>query len=439
MAKVLVSFLGTGNYEYCNYVYEGKKISEVRFIQEAIAKIFCEDWSENDKIRIFTTEEAYKQHWENNIEKEIEGLSERLSNLNLKIDIKQISIQTGTKKNASLSEINNGILSIFDTVYNEISENDEVIYDITHAFRFFPMLGLVLLNYGKLLKNIKIDKILYGAFEVIGNPKEVSSIPMLKRDAPIVDLTYLSLLQEWTSGANEFLNFGSIDKISKLTQQEIKPILIQSQGQDENANLLRDFSKEIQNLINNIKTCRGRELLQGDKIKKIKKNIETLKNSFIKPLNPILNKLSSKIEKFTEGENIKNGFASVEWCIDNGLVQQGFTLLLENIITFIVMRKELDYKNETYRNIVSSCFTIISQKIEQEKWTGDAKEYPELTKSILELKILDDLKGEYESIGKFRNDINHSGFKDDARQAKDFEPKLKQSFEKIKALIRHEI
>lgn len=51
--KVFVSVLGTGFYEVCRY--EGSK--PTRFIQQATLEwLKAEEWTENDRILIFTTE-----------------------------------------------------------------------------------------------------------------------------------------------------------------------------------------------------------------------------------------------------------------------------------------------------------------------------------------------------------------------------------------------
>jgi len=54
------------------------------------------------------------------------------------------------------------IWEIFDIIYNALEEDDNIYIDITHSFRYLPMLLLVLLNYAKYLKNIKIKQITYG-------------------------------------------------------------------------------------------------------------------------------------------------------------------------------------------------------------------------------------------------------------------------------------
>ena len=47
--KILLSFLGTNNYLGCNYYLEGRpdqKISNVKYVQQALVQLFCKDFSE---------------------------------------------------------------------------------------------------------------------------------------------------------------------------------------------------------------------------------------------------------------------------------------------------------------------------------------------------------------------------------------------------------
>lgn len=438
MAKVLISFLGTNDYILTNYYYQNEKIEKVRFIQEAVMRIFCKNWNKEDKVFIFLTKDAEKNNWtdkeyiDESGEKVVkEGLLTRI--LSMQKDGYLMSFEAVKELPEGLME--NDIWGIFSLVFEKISEKDEIILDITHGFRSIPMLSMVLLNYAKFLKNIEIKGVYYGAFETLGFANVVKQKPIQDRNAPIVDLTSFALLQEWTNGADEFLNFGSIDKITKLTKQQIKPILISSEGKDKEAKTLNEFAKNIQEVIDNIKTCRGKNIIQGVKIKEAKNNIQELKANFIKPLNPILDKLSIKLNDFDDNENIKNGFVSVKWCIDNNLIQQGITLLLETTITAILMQQKLDYKDSKKRMIVSSCFSIASQGLVEEKWEGEVTKNIDFTKQILALDIINDLKGEYEKLGQIRNDINHAGFKANSFEANKFESKLKESYEKIKNYI----
>ncbi|MBW1982608.1 MAG: TM1812 family CRISPR-associated protein, partial [Deltaproteobacteria bacterium] len=67
MGKIYISFLGTSNYIECTYYYKNTDpVRNVRFVQEATLKTFCSDWTADDKIFIFTTDEAYSKNWLDN-------------------------------------------------------------------------------------------------------------------------------------------------------------------------------------------------------------------------------------------------------------------------------------------------------------------------------------------------------------------------------------
>ena len=150
--KVFLSFLGTGNYKECKYVCQEKGESKiVKYVQEAILDLYAKDFSKNDIAYIFLTKDAEEKHWEKLMDK---------------IGEKPFSIQAITNVPEGYSEIE--IWNIFQILYDKLEEEDEVILDVTHGFRSLPMLGIVLLNYARSLKKIKIQHILYGAFESLG-------------------------------------------------------------------------------------------------------------------------------------------------------------------------------------------------------------------------------------------------------------------------------
>jgi len=44
------------------------------------------------------------------------------------------------------------IWAIFQKIYDVLEENDEVTFDVTHSYRFLPMLGLLLLQHPQFYK-----------------------------------------------------------------------------------------------------------------------------------------------------------------------------------------------------------------------------------------------------------------------------------------------
>ena len=414
--KVFISILGTGYYEPTKYFFD--KISEnaikTRFIQETTIKKNCCDWVEKDKIFIFLTELARTTNWESPAQKKNKkesyaGLNEVLKKLELKAELIDKDIPDGKDEKE--------IWEIFQIIFNQLKENDKVYFDITHAFRSLPMLLMVLINYSKFLKNIEVKSITYGNHQA-------------EKDgySPIINLTAFSQLQDWTSAADEFINFGSVDKLVDLSFAKINPILKESKGKNESAYTLKKLNKKLPSFVKNIQTSRGMNIILNNEGSEINKIFFEFKQDNIKPLSPILEKISEVVLPFNEADNIKNGFFSVSWCINNGLIQQGITLLKESITTLICDELNLDYKEEKNRNIVDSSFTIVMENIDEEDWKGDAGENKDITKIVIKKsKYLLLLNKEFNIISSIRNDINHAGFKDNSINKPDkFEYKLNE-------------
>ena len=165
--KVFISFLGNGFYEPTKYVEnttDEVKVESLRFIQEATINAYCKDYNNNDIIYIFTTKGALlnwndgeHKNFRTNSNEWYEGLGSRLKGLKLDCSFENIMIPEGQSTDE--------IWEIFRIVYEKLQEKDELIFDITHGFRSLPMLNMVLINYAKLLKNITVKGIYYGAFD----------------------------------------------------------------------------------------------------------------------------------------------------------------------------------------------------------------------------------------------------------------------------------
>ena len=66
MAKKFISFLDTGDYQPSEFKLPNNFIStDVTFVQEALIKALCMEFTEEDTIYIYVTKEAKEKHLEN--------------------------------------------------------------------------------------------------------------------------------------------------------------------------------------------------------------------------------------------------------------------------------------------------------------------------------------------------------------------------------------
>ncbi len=373
--RVFLSFLGTGNYREGIYEEEGKMSKNVCFVQNAIIELSNNEF---DEVYIFCTEGAKEKH--------LESLKKEGG-----YKLKEVIIKEGKTEEE--------IWSIFQTIYDILLIGDEITFDVTHSYRFLPMLGLLLLQHAKFLKEVKVKKLCYGAFEMQYEKDG-------KKVSPIMDFTNFSVLQDWSLSGNTFIKTGVAEEFSKLATEEFSP---KSDNVNHEKLNLKNISNELGKIASDIYTVRGINIVEGDKIKKIRKDIDILKRELYPPFSLIINKVEKDIEKFKE-KNTFNVLHTVEWCIKKGLYQQGITMLQEGLITILLEKVGLEYTDIITREEFSNYIGFENKK-EDVEFRGNTNKMKEIIEK-LNSQGLDytKLKKAYCNVKKIRNDINHGGF-----------------------------
>jgi CRISPR-associated Csx2 family protein len=404
--KVFISVLGAGFYGECRYSKNNITSDKVRFIQEATLKIVVnDDWNNNSKAYFLTTDLARKVNWETNdnerynpqskIIEPYESLKNRLNKLKTDFECLAIDIPDGKNEQE--------MWHIFDILYDLIQEGDELHLDLTHSFRYLPMLLLVFGNYVKFLKNAKVVHISYGNYEARDLKTNV---------APIIDLLPISTLQDWTFAAANYLENGNVKKMVNLSREKITPILALSSGQDQDAANLRTFVKCLETVIEERRTCRGIDIYQSKNFADLYNSFNKIGNCLLKPLQPILSRIKESFEKFDINQNIINGFAAARWCYNFGMYQQAATILQENIVSWFCLRHGIRIENEEEREIINKAFAIKNENKEESLWKIQANQkeklYEVLNDEFLDKRVLLDTFG---NLTEVRNDFNHSGMR----------------------------
>jgi CRISPR-associated Csx2 family protein len=406
LRKVFMSVLGTGIYSVCTY--KGKKAStETRFIQEASLKdVGVDTWSENDRVFIMLTSFARKCNWDKSIiEREKPdktkvpycGLEFNLEKMNLACPVIPVDIPDG-KDEAEMWDV-------FNRIFDVLEPEDELYFDLTHAFRYLPMLLLILGNYAKFLKNVKIAYMSYGNYEARIKAEQDHS----KDIAPIVDLLPLSVLQDWTFAAGQFLKSGNVDEMINLSKREYIPLLSKSGGRDEDAKTLRKYIETLDKAIKERTFCRGRDIINGTSVNDLKRLSIEVGKSMIDSLNPIIQKVTDSVATFDDYSTETNAYRVAEWCFVNGLYQQSVTMLQEAVVTFFCRRHGLDIASESERKVVADAFYFLSNE--------ETPESAEVKKVYSDSLLKDsDYIAEFQSLRDLRNDYNHAGMRQTAKK-----------------------
>lgn len=423
--RVFLSVLGTGFYNKCSYVDAQKqfKSAPTRFIQEAtLEALGVEKWSEHDAVYIFTTEKARQENWDktsqvrsrygaNEEPQEYIRLEQVLEEKHYAAKIEGVDIPDGLNTEE--------MWKVFEAMYNKLEDGDRLYLDITHGFRYLPMMILVLCQYASFMKKTSICSLTYGNFEAMDRQAN---------EAPLMDLSALTMLQGLTMGAAEFEKFGKMGSISEM--------FMQSASNKAERKLFQTLRSEATAMDESLATCRGLELQNGSHAVDLQKTLQQLQTlGFSAPMGSLFSKMQSQLNGFgiNGAQNLR---AAIEWCIQYGMTQQGYTLCKETVITLLcehfkdwdpftnledeAIAKEVDGKKKKaliknrgkrFRDFVSSTLGLSEDDASDEsKWRYDLQEYKNLTRSLLKEKVVNDLRGSYSVLTSHRNQINHAGF-----------------------------
>lgn len=405
--KVFISVLGTGIYGKCKYVAEGFESSETPFIQLATLEYHkAKEWGENSKIYILTTAKAKELNWNKTIsERERPITKEKVPYIGLEAILEQaglsaqpIDIPDGKDKDE--------MWTIFDKLFGLINDGDEIYFDLTHSFRYIPMLVLVFGNYAKFIRKAKVKAITYGNFEARDNNK-----------APIVDLLPLSALQDWTFASADFIKNGYVKRLVEMANDELRPILRESKGQDANASNLNSFVKNLDQLVEERLMCRGLDVIESNTLTKLTSKIGLLSDEAIKPLTPVIKKIEDSFKDFDTSSNTYNAFAAAKWCFDKQLYQQATTFLEEGVISFICDRNGIELNSSKEREVITSAMAINYNHIPDEEQRVSDESLRPLLKKVMADELLNDFAflKEMDKLMQLRNDYNHCGMRSSAQ------------------------
>ena len=383
-------------------------------------------WTSDDEALILLTKDAEERNWNDN--GGLKGLSSVIQQMEPQVTVNVL-------KDLPKGETENEILLIFSLMYNHIQDGDELYFDLTHGFRYLPMLTLVLGKYSGFLKKTSIKSITYGNWEMSANGS---------KPAPIIDLLSLSVLQDWTFAAGQFLESGNPNSLKHNSENEYKPILIATQGDDDSARLLQKFIWNLERVITERRLCRGKDIFEGGSISKLNSAYEDLTRVIdqTKPYTPIFQRIRDSWSDFNDTADVLNGIRAADWCYEQGLYLQCSVSLTETVSYYLC--KEVLHKNpddEDSQKCITGALDYAANElrgqIDEEKYGEDfdtiqeavniikqhfGDRYRDIVNSMIELK-------------KVRNDFAHFGIRKVPGRPDTLRNNLKNQMGKIKDVL----
>ncbi len=415
--KVFISVLGTGFYKPCIY---GDTGITTRFIQETtLLSIGAKEWSIDDTGIVLLTSLARTSNWEvadnkrkdpkTNATEDYYGLKLRIEGLQLPFQVQEKDIPDGKNEDE--------MWTIFTTLFNALQDGDELYIDLTHAFRYLPMLVLVLTNYAKFLKGVTVKSITYGNYEARDGDH-----------APIVDLLPIVALQDWTHAAAALTRHGDAGAIKDIVKQ---------QGLAENEDALNDLVNNLVAVTAEIQTCRGTSILDATNIKEMMASLRQLQSTMPKPMTPIIEKISESFNQYNTEFDVNNGWLAAQWALQHNLLQQAATILQENAVSYFCIRHNIPFNDEYRRDRVNKAAFIAFNHTPKENWRCNSeKEIQRIEKLLSDEKLTSPLfLNTFNNLTTFRNDLNHFGMRKDPKSWDEIKGAIEKAYADLIALL----
>ncbi len=424
--RVFLSILGIAFYGKCRYTKDDFVGTETTFVQQNLLEYLQqkEGWGKQDQVLMFLTDLAKENNWNKDIRTRFSSKDQRdvpyigLEKILLDMDMSFQAVHIPEGKSTE------EMWELFEVIYFQLQEGDELYLDITNSFRYLPMLLVVLVNYAKMLKNVTVKTIFYGNYDA---RDKVSNV------APIMDFLPLSVLQDWTSATSDYLRYGQVEKLYDLSESSINPILKDPSTRTDDVKLLRAFVDRLKDLVGERITCRGLSIIENKNVGLLEKAAKDIQEVTIPQLKPVFEKIKESLDIFGAKEDILNCIKAARWCCDNKMYQQTTTLLEEGLITFLCCHFKLDYKEKNFRDLMGQCLSAKTRPNEKIIFNDSV-----LAEELLADSVIWDNKlfvKSMQNIQQVRNDYNHAGFNKHPKKVKDIIDNVESLMDDIESIL----
>jgi len=286
-----------------------------------------------DKVIVLVTEEAEKSEDFTNLQEELGALLEK------------VSIPSGKSEKE--------LWDIFDCLADRVQSSDEVILDVTHAFRSLPLFSFGVAVYlRRVYDDISVSRIVYGAYEA---RKENRS--------PVFDLTPLLDLMDWTSGCEFFLRRSDAEILAQRLRESQSRFWRKKNDVSAEAfpRRLNTVAQKLRILSGALHLGRLREVMgTAHDILPLLKEVAYEAEHYAKPFRRILDEIKREVEDLAyenpdvlDKKNLERQLKMIEYCYKKGLVVQAVTTAREWMVNWLLLKKgEMNWLNRDIREKV---------------------------------------------------------------------------------------
>ncbi|WP_414516473.1 TIGR02221 family CRISPR-associated protein [Nostoc sp. PCC 9305] len=380
--KIIITFLGI-QAKKTTYSFEDKNYDGEVFA-EALHK-FCN----YDSMLVCVTKEAKKTTF---------PILENLKNER----IQAVEIPTG--------ETTEQMWETFKIITEKVNENDSVIFDITHGLRSLPFLVFLFAAYLKAAKNVTIEAIYYGAWELAFSNNGI---------APVIDLSEFVSMIDWLTATERFIEIGDGQALANLLKTAIPSSveLCNNPASRPLKSQLEKTAKSIETISLALNLTRPIETMQSAiRLEEILKQAEPSFAERAKPFSLLSERVVKEYGQFALEdptnqvalvENLWLQLQMIEWYIQRDRVVQAVTLAREWLISVLVLKfGELMFDKNKGRKYVEGA---INNAVENRKALPRPITPSPCDEKLTALPQVEELLKVWSQMAELRNDIAHVG------------------------------
>jgi CRISPR-associated Csx2 family protein len=430
-----LTFMGRARYERITYVWrdqKGEREWTTHLFPEAIARIF-----EPEKVVVFVTPGVEQYH---------PPKGERCP------QCKQI-LPTPTEEKTycdELKELLGGrvelvripegrsereLWEIFDRVVSVVGEGETILLDVTHAFRSIPMIVFVAAAYLRSTMGVKVERIVYGAYEARNGGR-----------APIFDLTPLLDLLDWLSSAEFFIRRSDATLLAERLRGAHQQAW-QRRAEEDLPRRLKSASSKLEEFSQALHLARPRDVMHSAmELSQLLESSASEAERWAKPFATILRNIRREAENFAydkpdqlDRENLKRQLRLIRHFVSRGLWMQAAVLMREWFINWVILQLgELRWLDkDTRENLANKVLSEAAKRLLQ-KGEEKPKEEPigweKITKWFEGLPNCREIIQIWDSIVNLRNDIAHCGMREHAASISRIEQRTKEILQQLERL-----
>ncbi|MFM5982778.1 MAG: TIGR02221 family CRISPR-associated protein [Sphaerospermopsis kisseleviana] len=390
-----ISFLGFNKRGYQETTYLNPIASgeyKTKFIQEALVEFY-----KPETLYVLLTDTAAKGIPDNETESSWTTLQNKLAD---KVDLQPIM-------NIPEGHTTSDIWKLFQMLTDCLQDGDRVLFDITNGFRSLPVLALIAVSYLRVVRQVQIEGLIYGAFDAKSNDNKT----------PIFDLLPIVSLLEWTTATDQFLKTGNAQALAGLLHN--------------GDNATEELANNIDKIAQGLQLLRPIDVMQESALlpEKITAASSTISES-LPPFTTLLRRVENDYGSFglqNPTEYTVNPKASlirqlrmVEWYAEKGQIVQALSMAREWLPSLLCYHFNIDPQvekpNRSEMELLLNGGTTPPDK-QGNKYTSVFLEQFKASVSGDKIKQLRNLWESTYKLAKLRNDVLHAGFRKNPQSA----------------------